>query len=155
VSNGIFFFLLNHDFSLVLATSAMQRKDPSAATISVLHDRRNQQFLFALFQLNRNSRRTRDKLFSDATDSQISALAKVVRLLMKGRIPIRKIHNERINKSGKLPHLKAHFRSKEDYHRFKSQHMQEQKKILKHVNTWDLLLYNLFKKPSKHSTGNN
>jgi hypothetical protein len=127
----------------------MQSEPPSQEIVAALHERVNQQFLYRLYQLNKNNRRGRERLFHEATDSQIRALIDVVRLLWTGKIPIKQIHRDAIKKSRKMSHIGAHFFREDDYNALRSNSISEQKAVLVKISTWKELLYNLFKKQRK------
>jgi hypothetical protein len=117
--------------------------------VYTVHDRRNQEFLHSLFKLKKTNRRGRERVIQGATDSQIRALVKVLRLIWVGDIPISKIHEETLKKSRNSKHIGAHFFTEKDYKSLKSATISEQKSVLLKISIFHELLYNLFKKPRR------
>lgn len=119
---------------------------PSEATVAAVHLKTNQKFLFSLFDVNKDNRRKRFSIITEATTAQIAVLIKVLYLIWTGEIPVRKRHLEQIKKSKKVPHISKHFGNRDSYLALKGKTVQEQKEILANISTWHELLYNLFKK---------
>jgi hypothetical protein len=114
------------------------------ADFNALHARSNQKFLKSLFELNKDNRQRRRRLFEQATDAQIKVTLRVLRLLWTGAVPVRGEHEKIINKAKHTKHIATHFKYEENYKAFKGKTLTEQKQMLSKIRTWKELLHNLF-----------
>jgi hypothetical protein len=122
----------------------------SSEALAALKKKSNNQILHSLFLLHKDNRKKRRATIQQATDGQIRALLKVLRLVWSGEVPLKsQEHLQAIKRSGKVSHLEDNFLYDESYKALKAKSVQQQKEVLKEICSWHELLYSIFKKKKK------
>jgi hypothetical protein len=116
----------------------------SSSLKSAVHKSANKSFLRRLYRLQGTERAAKNKLINWATKSQLEVLINILKCVVSGEIPLRKAHFDRVKQSKRLNFLHKHFQDKNGFQVLQSSPVKEQRAVLRQINTYHQLLYNIF-----------
>ena len=113
----------------------------SESTQKKIHQ--HKQFLHSL--VSASNKHFRNKIFANASDSDLDTLLKVLYLIFGAReIPLKKHLYQQLKTSKRINFLVNNFGSKSKYVALKQKSREEKLKVLRHISKYNVILFNLF-----------